>query len=160
MKILSCLLVYFSAFHININQQIGCLNNANHIHFTCTLYCAPELSIITNILRKKWNLKSTKELFCYLKTMWLFSRQATMLQPCMLPVWILQGFSLRCHCDLLGRGGVRKKTQKIHMVFAHVATVRTLTKKLENIWNINVLLLYNLNIYSNLHCKQLHCNGI
>lgn len=40
--------------------------------------CAPELSVITNILRKKkkkkekkktkkW--KSTKELFCYLKTM-------------------------------------------------------------------------------------------
>jgi len=71
MKILSflSLLVYFSVFHININQQIGCLNNANHIHFTCTLYCAPELSIITNILRKKKKeLKSTKELFCYLKT--------------------------------------------------------------------------------------------
>lgn len=101
---LSCLLVYFSVFHININQQIGCLNNANHIHFTCTLYCAPELSIITNILREKKNLKSTKELFCYLKTMWLFSRQATMLQLCMLPVWILQWISLRCHCVIFWEG--------------------------------------------------------
>lgn len=72
MKILSflSLLVYFSVFHININQQIGCLNNANHIHFTCTLYCAPELSIITNILRKKKkkrNWKAQKNCFVTLK---------------------------------------------------------------------------------------------
>lgn len=115
---LSCLLVYFSVFHMNINQQIGCLNNANHIHFTCTLYCAPELSIITNILRrKKRNLKSTKELFCYLKKMWLFSSQATMLQLCMLPVWILQLISLRYHCVIFwegewGWGEERKKERK------------------------------------------------
>lgn len=139
---LSCLLVYFSVFHININQQIGCLNNANHIHFTCTLYCAPELSIITNILRKKWNLKSTNELFCYLKTMWLFLDK----QQCCSRACFRCGFCKGFHSDVTvwsfgkGRGWVDKEG-KFQKVIAHEMVKNTFTHKLENVRNINVLLL-------------------
>lgn len=117
MKILSflSLLVYFSVFHININQQIGCLNNANHIHFTCTLYCAPELSIITNILRKKKkkrNWKAQKNCFVTLKQYNFFlveqeiiyNDAATVHASCMNFAMV---FTRTSQCDLLGEG---KKT--------------------------------------------------
>lgn len=115
MKILSflSLLVYFSVFHININQQIGCLNNANHIHFTCTLYCAPELSIITNILRKKKrNWKAQKNCFVTLKQYNFFlveqeiiyNDAATVHASCMNFAMV---FTRMSQCDLWGEG---KKT--------------------------------------------------
>lgn len=113
MKILSflSLLVYFSVFHININQQIGCLNNANHIHFTCTLYCAPELSIITNILRKKKkrNWKAQKNCFVTLKQYNFFlveqeiiyNDAATVHASCMNFAMV---FTRMSQCDLWGEG--------------------------------------------------------
>lgn len=125
MKILSflSLLVYFSVFHININQQIGCLNNANHIHFTCTLYCAPELSIITNILRKKKkrNWKAQKNCFVTLKQYNFFlveqeiiyNDAATVHASCMNFAMV---FTRMSQCDLWGEG---KKTGYFFFFFFH-----------------------------------------
>lgn len=142
MKILSflSLLVYFSVFHININQQIGCLNNANHNHFTCTLYCAPELSIITNILRKKKkrNWKAQKNCFVTLKQYNFFlveqeiiyNDAATVHASCMNFAMV---FTRMSQCDLWGEG---KEKQDFFFFFFHGEKIKE--EKTGKMWETSV----------------------
>lgn len=163
MKILSflSLLVYFSVFHININQQIGCLNNANHIHFTCTLYCAPELSIITNILRKKKkrNWKAQKNCFVTLKQYNFFlveqeiiyNDAATVHASCMNFAMV---FTRMSQCDLWGKG--RKQD---YFFFFHGEKIKR--RKNWKMWETSIYCFSVFQaIYSNSHSKQQHDNVI